>query len=367
MMPRYSFPSRNTGFSLVELMVAAAIGMLLLAGLSMIFVNSSAANRELQKTAQQIENGRYSVDILTQDLHHAGYYGHLAAPPAAPVSLPDPCEVTDTAKLTSALALPVQGYQAADLSSRPDISGTSCGSSGAGAKNLLTTANLKPGSDILVVRRVNTQALTGNSVNHLVYLQATNTTGLVRIGDGSAFSAVAGMTKKDGTQSPVRRYVTHVYFVAPCSAGSGTNGVCQSGDDSIPTLKRLELSATSSATVMQIVPLVEGVDFLKIEYGIDTIPAAINPITGVIGDSTVDSYVASSVTVGGWSAADWGSVIGARVYVLARNTEATMGYVDNKTYTLGSVSVSPIGDSFKRHAYASTIRMINPAGRREIP
>jgi len=44
----------NSGFSLVELMIAMTIGLMLLAGLSLIFVNSSNASREMAKTSQQI-------------------------------------------------------------------------------------------------------------------------------------------------------------------------------------------------------------------------------------------------------------------------------------------------------------------------
>src|SRR5690242_8298963 len=88
---------RQTGVSLVELMVALTIGLLLLTGLSLIFVNSSEANRELQKTAQQIENGRYATEIISQDLRLAGFYGHFHELPAAPAGFPDPCEIASLA------------------------------------------------------------------------------------------------------------------------------------------------------------------------------------------------------------------------------------------------------------------------------
>ena len=54
--------ARSAGFSLIELMIALTIGLLLLTVLSLILVNSHESNRELQKTAQQIENGRYAID-----------------------------------------------------------------------------------------------------------------------------------------------------------------------------------------------------------------------------------------------------------------------------------------------------------------
>ena len=367
---------RQAGLSLVELMVALTIGLLLLAGLTLIFVNSSEANRELQKTAQQIENGRYAIDILTQDLHHAGYWGHfydMSSIVAA--ASPDPCATTD-ADLRAAIPTAIQGIRAADLATRPDVAATTCDD-----KNLLTAANLKPGSDILVVRRASTVPLAVGTIapTNEVYVQASSTELEVQLGTGGAY--VAGM-KADGsspatlkftgptligTAAPIRKYVVHVYFVAPCSAGSGAKGVCQAGDDSIPTLKRLELNSVGGATDITLVPLVEGIEYFKVEYGIDpfnasgaTTPSA---LTGQGGDSLVDSYATAP--------ADWTTVIGARVYVLARNTLPTSGFIDDKSYVLGAATVAPANyggsEGFRRHTFTAAVRVANMAGRREIP
>jgi type IV pilus assembly protein PilW len=354
---------KQCGLSLVELMIALTIGLLLLTGLSLIFVNSSQANRELQKTAQQIENGRYAIDIVSQDLRHTGYYGHfyqLPDPPAA-LPLPDPCETASTTNLHAALALPIQGYRAPNLNTAPDVSTTTCA--------LLTAANLKVGSDIVVVRRADTNALaaTATATTNEVYIQATSLQAEVQKGNGAvvgnnkASGGASTLLKKDGTPAPIRKYHVHVYFVAPCSVGSGTNGACQAGDDAIPTLKRLELTSVAGTTIMRLSPLVEGIEYLKIEYGIDNFPATANGQTGLIGDATVDTYLAAP------GVGDWPQVIAANVYVLARNVEQTAGFTDDKTYTLGAAAVPAFNDRFRRHVYTAALRMANSAGRREIP
>jgi len=61
------------GFSLVELMVALTIASLLLLGLATLFVNNSKARSELDKSSRQIENGRYAMQVLFDELRHAGY------------------------------------------------------------------------------------------------------------------------------------------------------------------------------------------------------------------------------------------------------------------------------------------------------
>ena len=53
--------ANQTGFSIVELMISITIGLLLLAGLVTLFVNSSDAERESRRASQQIEIGRAHV------------------------------------------------------------------------------------------------------------------------------------------------------------------------------------------------------------------------------------------------------------------------------------------------------------------
>src|SRR3970282_2307983 len=108
------------------------------------------------------------------------------------------------------------------------------------------------------------------------------------------------------------------YFVANNSVGT----------DGVPTLKRAELTGSG----FTIVPLVEGVENLKLEYGIDA-----------NGDGMPEGYSTTPDTYGGCVAAacavaNWRNVTMAKVYVLARNTEPSPGYTNSKTYTLDSAT-----------------------------
>ena len=109
------------GFSIIELMTAITIGLLILAGLASVFVNSSNANREMKNNSEQIENGRFAIEFLSQDIRHAGFYGELTALPAAPGSAPDPCTVptagTVSDTVNNALALPIQRIDPASVPS----------------------------------------------------------------------------------------------------------------------------------------------------------------------------------------------------------------------------------------------------------
>ena len=387
--------NKQHGLSLVELMVAMTLGLMLLAGLVVVFANSSQSQRELQRSAQQIENGRYAMDAVTQDIHLAGYYGRYSAYPdvnALP-AFPDPCITGTAAALATALAFPVQGYVAANQTSTPDLSTTSCG-----AATLLPATNLRPGSDVLVIRRAATTPLAIGAVAALneVYLQSGPATVEIQFGANNPITATskadgttaATIVQKNGNAESIRKYNVHIYFVAPCSVPAGTSVTCTgaAGEDTIPTLKRLELTVSSGPTppagtvVFNVVPIAEGIEAFKIEYGIDNSPNVANGSTGRIGDGAADVYI-PNITTAAPAPADFASAVSTKVWLIARNTEATPGYTDTKTYPVATPSTvlgagtvqgtglvyGPYSDQFKRHSYFSAVRLTNLSARRENP
>ena len=60
--------SRERGFTLVELMIAMTLGLLIMTALVTLFVDTSRTNREMAKTNSQIENARFALQILEEDL-----------------------------------------------------------------------------------------------------------------------------------------------------------------------------------------------------------------------------------------------------------------------------------------------------------
>ena len=115
--------------------MALTIGLLLLTVLALILSNSSRSQKETFLAAEQIENGRYAVDTLSDDIHHAGFWGYYSGPFTAPAGLPDPCD-TSAAGLKVAMAIPLQGYNA------PIATLPTC----------LAAANYLPGTDIEIGR-----------------------------------------------------------------------------------------------------------------------------------------------------------------------------------------------------------------------
>jgi type IV pilus assembly protein PilW len=60
-------------------------------------------------------------------------------------------------------------------------------------------------------------------------------------------------------------------------------------------------------------------------------------------------------------------MVSVRVNLLARDIATGAGHSDTKVYALGAGTVvGPFNDHFKRHAYTTVVRLMNPAGRREL-
>ena len=376
-----SLRARQQGLSIIELMISMGIGLLILAGLVTMFVNSSANQRELQRSSIRIENGRYAMDTITQDLHHAGYYGQYFLN-SVPTAAQDPCALTAFADVVAAARFPIQAYAAASATARPDLSATTCATS-TSPTNILSTANLSLGNDVLVVRRANTTALVAGNVAvtneiyvqsnplEIAYQQGSNTT----IVTAMPTSSTANTTADGGiatiqnalrtAAAEIRKLHVHIYFVAPCSRPTGGGNVCTGSSDDegspIPTLKRLELGVDGGLRKFDVVSIAEGIEHFQVAYGLDSDPTTVNTVTNFKGDGVPETYVRAPTI------AEHADIVDAQVSLLARNNDKTQGFTDTKTYLVGSLSVGPFNDQYKRHVFNSRIRMTNLSSRREIP
>lgn len=326
------------GLSLVELMISVVIGLVVLLALSSIFLSSNRSSLEMRKSTQQQESGRYASQLLYEDLMLAGYLSEFdASPLTSPAALPDIC-ATDMTTLLSGLPLHVQGMNNAATT-------PSC------------LSDLKTGTDIIVVKRVST-CVAGNAncaaflagVPHFQASLCTPTDGsgaeLAHAANNNAdyaayyfaFSGtLADFTRRKTscgtTLADIRRYLVHIYFIA-------NNNVA---GDGIPTLKRAELGAGG----FTIVPLVDGIENMQVEYGVDT-----------NGDGMPNSYKSVPASID-----EWRGAMSARVHLLARNTVKTQGYTDSRTYVLGDETVGASNDGYKRHVYSTAVQFVNPSWR----
>jgi type IV pilus assembly protein PilW len=349
------------GLTLIEFMISIVLGMILVAALAVLIANQSTSRAEVDRAGRIIENGRYAMGVIADDLVMAGYLGELNTTPTAPASISDPCPATVTlALMQAAMGLHVQGYDDSTYTS-----GTaSC------------VSNWKSGTDVLVVRHADpdttgvvttsSSALSGSLSNGQMYLQtgltsSTSTTfnSVSALGDSSTNAATFTLVNKSGTLMAPRKWLVRVYWIASCD-------IC-SPNDGIPTLKRSELGVTCSggtcAPTFSAVTIAEGIENLQIDYGVDN-------------DGSLDGYPDTDVnaadTALGVAGANWQNAMSARVYLLARSTDSSPGTASvNKTFCMGTSYSGAVGhpcyaptDNYQRHLFTQSVRLANPSLRR---
>jgi type IV pilus assembly protein PilW len=329
----------QSGFSLIELMIAVTLGLIILAALTTFFVQTSENRREMDRNTRQIENGRYAIDTLREDLALAGFYADTA-PLITPAWIANPVCPADIASFgfnadPYRAPVPVFGYEL-----------------GAGAPTTCLK-DLIPGNDIVAIRRFGSESLTPaqallnvdrwylQNAQCATQIEAAPTEHFV-IGTGGALFPKTKVNCLGTDFAPVWRMREQVYYLRNCST-------CSPAPDGVPTLWRAELDPVASLT-MKHFPMVEGIEGMRVDYGVDN-----------TGDGLPDLWTRLPAT-----AADWANVTAVKIYILSRNLEPSPNWVDNKTYALGMWGDTvPVNDKYKRHVYSALISLPNRAGPRE--
>lgn len=333
---------RSRGFTLVEILVALAIEVVVLLALTVLLARNSGNQEELERGIRQLENGRFSLDTLSEDVMHAGYFSDfnpdsLMTPPS--YQTPSPCAVAptaqgwDTAATPILVPVPIQGIAA-----------------GAGVACL---ANRKADTEALVVRRAETGPtipLASGRDDNLYIQVARCPLDAIRVRAAAVPSAnpagTFNLRRPDcaSVNDAVRRLSQRTYFIATCNDCAANDG--------IPTLKRVEMVNGA----LRVTSIAEGVENLQVEYGVDTDDDGTPNTFATVGSGVV-SGVAPNV---------WQNVVSVRLHLLIRSSRASAGYTDTRTYRLGpDVEVAEPADGFKRTLLTSTVRLRNVAGRRE--
>jgi type IV pilus assembly protein PilW len=355
------------GLTLIEFMISIVLGMIIVAALATFVADQSVNRAEIDRSGRLIENGRYAIRALADDLQMAGYWGELSSPPTAPAGWTDPCGAIPAAptkaEITASLGWHVTGLEVPSGTARPGYNSTA-----PMPTTLACLSNLKPGTDVLVIRRsepdssayetagavdLGKLASAASPVNSTRMFMQTGLDPATKLFsykvDLGASGATFNLTRKDGASlATVRRILVRIYYVATCS-------ICTGGTpDSIPSLKMKELIEGPGWS--DAITVAEGIENLQLEYGMDT--------AAVDGAPDGADNAAGSVAT-----ADWPAAVTAKIYLLARSLETTPGYSDAKTYPLGLAGiVTPVGAelNYRRHVFVQSVRLVNPSARRAL-
>lgn len=380
------------GFTLIELMIAILIGFLITLALVAVFLNISRTNREMAKTNNQIEGARFALQILKDDVIHAGFWGPFVpafdeliatgVPGDAPTAVPDPCllyNVTNwnAAYLQNLAGIVVQAYDAIPAT---------CNTGGNWPKIDATTRQAN--TDVLVVRHAETcvvgdtgcEALTTNKL----YVQASGCATEIAAGNRYIVAKAGGspgpftLTNRDCTTvAPLRKFTSSIYYVRSFARTPG---------DGIPTLMRSQFGLVAGVPAfMPPVELVEGIEGFRVELGIDSLSktgASVNYTQAIAwqdpasyttptnrGDGSPDGAFIHCTTppTAPCTVAALTDVVAVKLHVLARAETPSPEYTDTKTYVLGGATLGPFNDKYKRHVFSTSVRLNNVSGRRETP
>ena len=345
---------RQSGFSVVELMVAAAISLLLLLGVITIFIGSRSSYETTQRLSRIHENGRVALEQIVFDLRAAGFQGCARPNPASLRA--EEFAITTLWNPTALLwnyVISAEGFDAGASGWTPNL-----------AAAITLDPAPQPGSDVLVVRAprrdepgLELAKSQANAADPL--LVAWNDSATVANGDtlmvsdcdGRAFFRVTGLaTTADGTQ------IAH-------DAGS-TGPTTNASDTLLHPFKQGAEVVPMQTTIYYLAPgevdperaalwrkvgvsdaeeVADGVERMEVLYGIDSSGA----------DARVDEYRnASAVT-------NWSQVVSVAVALLVRSPEPYGNDVDARQYDLLGTTVGPLNDRHQRQVFAATVALRN--------
>lgn len=378
-------PGRQRGLTLIEFMVSIALGMIMVAALATLIADQSSNRAEVDRAGRLIENGRYAIRLVTEDIQMAGYLGELYKLPAVQTLTPDPttpglpdtwvspCDV-GVANLGTHIGQHVLGLEIPGATARAGYNGTTALP---GGMVLSCLANIKAGTDAIVVRRVDPDSSAYETTpgipdpaklesaaspvnNTRLFMQG----GLLEPTDRFEYRINTGanqadfiLQRKDKSKAPVRRVLVRIYYVTTCSVCTGSNR------DKIPSLKMLELGAGAAVPAWSDpITIAEGIENMQVEWGLDNAP--------VDGSPDGADVAASAVAL-----ANWPKAVSAKIYLVSRSIELTPGHDDTKSYPLGlagtlvplAVDANDVEERrYKRHVFVQSVRFVNPSARRGL-
>jgi type IV pilus assembly protein PilW len=331
--------SKQTGISLVEVLVALVISLFLLGGIVQVYVGNKVTFKFTNALAEVQENGRFALDLMSQDLRLANQWGCVAFDP------------TDTTNINDTLPGTHPGYNANFhdfLSPFVTLPGAIAGTNDAGLN----------GSDTLVVRggkpgqtnvegpftAATTQSLNVNPIGSIgagdIILVARCGEYLLNIPEADILS-VSSVDTTNPVQTVINvaanksQQFQNDAMVIELQTVTYTIGLAASGNGEL-ALFRQEFNGV-------VEELVEGVQDMQVLYGIDS-----------DNDQFPNQYVTSD------NVPNFNAVVSLRIMLLIHSIDDFVTEAP-QTYTFNGVLTTPT-DRRLRHVFTTTIALRNRIG-----
>ena len=305
---------RERGLSLIELMVAMAIGAVLIFGATDVYINSRNSYGVNENVTRLQETARYAMSVIEPDVRMSNFWGLLKGAGA----------VTNQAAQTAAPGAVATGaaINICGNNFAIDLGNNLQGDNNGGVANgIWLSATRQPGcntlfdldtntgalwtttavttADTLTVRRasvIRNAALTAN----VLELCTTRISGRVQSDTATACSAwPAGM---------ISNLIVDAYYV-------DRNSLQQAG---LPALRRKTLDSSGTLRFVD-QEIIAGVEDMQVQFGIDP-----------FGNTGVATRYVNPDAVPGTA-----QIVAVRVWLLVRSDTAEAGFTDNAVYQYG--------------------------------
>lgn len=369
-------PRSLRGFSLVELMVALAIGLFIMLAVGRIFTSNRSTYQLDEGLARAQENGRFAMRFITTELLHAGNFGcrrgvsvfnflNGQSPLFQPAYIrgfdytASPTGLGDTYTQTATPATTLTGWT-------PAI----------GA--VVPTPGALPGSDVIAMQRVISTPvglISSDKSTLTVQKSSAVTMGQIMLISDCKQASIFQVTKVTSTATTlVLEHASGAPGVSPgnrCTVWRSLDIANSAGAECVEQTYGKEAEAGAIQTVVFFVrlnsagvpslyrgmypiggplaadELVEGIENIQALYGVDS-----------DGDLAPDTYVTAGNVL------DWNKVMSVRIAVLARTLNApgqvTTVTPDTTQYNvLGTLVNAPPGNLMRRRVFTTTVELRN--------
>lgn len=357
---------RAQGFSLMEFIVAIAIGSVIVAAVGFVYVGSRQTFRAQDAMARMQESARYAYELLTQDIRQAGLLGCPSSTTVNVLNNPSWYGGLDT--------VPLQGYDAG-------VGGT--GATGALAgRDALTVLRADSSREYIVQDHTppvnaNFTLTASHDLNdgeivvacdaanaHSAVLQITNASGSnVNLVHNTGTGTPGNCTKAIGVGSSCGPPVVENYVsFSPGSRLMRLSGVTyfiRNNAVGEPSLYRQKLSGAGGVVTTAAEELVEGVENMQITYGVDTDAVADRQANVYQTATEIENGTGVPAVPGATAAARWQRVLSVRVSLLMVSRSTEPGVVTAaQTYNYNGATVTA-GDRLMRQVFTFVVAVRN--------
>lgn len=326
---------RQAGLTLVELMVALAIGSFLIIGAVQIYNQSRQAFVVNESIARVQETAQFAMDTIEADLRMTSNWGRnsrgVAIEGRSLIGDPNPAGLTVPVGANGScgddwafnLAIPIDGSDNDYL--------LPCAADG----------GFDAQSDVVTIRRASVQPALPEAGR--LQVQSTRIQGELFEGGvvPAAFLPITLHPVTGAPSSATHNLMVSSYYVSPTSDLI----------PGVPTLRRKTLTMRNGAPVIEDQEVAPGVENLQLQLGID-----------VDEDNTVDRYVNPGDDIYNPAAAGYvpgARVLTARVWLVVRGVTTEFGLQDARNYSPGNANLGQMNDSFRRLQVSKTILLRN--------